>query len=80
MCYKSVCTYFQGVISDSHSSSSVENLSPISRKKRREGDTLRKLAQKVAQQKQLIMRGLDSRVPKPQLDAQIAVSTECYKN
>lgn len=65
----------QGVISDSHSSSSVENLSPISRKKRREGDTLRKLAQRVTQQKQLIMRGLDSHVPKAQLDAQIAVST-----
>lgn len=68
------------MISDSHSSSSVENLSPISRKKRREGDTLRKLAQKLTQQKQLIMRGLDSRVPKAQLDAQIAVSILHVKN
>ncbi|KAF7281404.1 hypothetical protein GWI33_004786 [Rhynchophorus ferrugineus] len=63
----------EGVISDSQSTSSVENHSPVNRKnKRREADSLRRLSQKISQQKQFIVRNLDSQVPKECLDNQIA--------
>lgn len=60
-------------MSDSQSSSSVENHSPVSRERRKDGGALRRLAQRVTQQKQLIMRALDSHCPKAQIDAQIHV-------
>lgn len=63
----------EGMISDSQSTtSSVENHSPINRKnRRRDAETLRKLAQTISQQKQFILRNLDNQVPKEHLDGQI---------
>jgi kinesin family protein 16B len=62
------------VISDSQSTSSIENHSPVIRKKRKDTEILRRLAQKLAQQKQVIIKSLDAGCAKSQLDAQIAVS------
>lgn len=60
--------------SDSQSSSSVENRSPVIRKRKKDKDVLRNLAQRVTLQKQLIIKSLDSQCSKIYLDAQIAVS------
>nr|XP_022909743.1 kinesin-like protein Klp98A isoform X1 [Onthophagus taurus]XP_022909744.1 kinesin-like protein Klp98A isoform X2 [Onthophagus taurus] len=70
------CKY---VGSDSQSSSSVENKSPVTRKRRRDSEALRGLAQRVAQQKHLIMKSLDSRCPKAQIDNQIATLQDLQK-
>ncbi|CAH1982263.1 unnamed protein product [Acanthoscelides obtectus] len=69
------------IVSDSQSTSSIENRSPVSKKnKRRDTDLLiRRLAQRITQQKQLIVRNLDNRIPKNQLDSQIAVLQELQR-
>lgn len=71
------------MISDSQSTtSSIENRSPVNRKKRRDLEGYRRLGQRIEQQKQAIIKGLDSGYPKAHLDAQIAVSVSnvvlCY--
>lgn len=73
--------WLQVVVSDSQSSSSIENHSPVSRKnKKRETEMLlRRLSQRITQQKQLILRNLDNQCPKAHIDAQIAVSSINYK-
>lgn len=60
--------------SDTQSSSSVEEKSPVIRKRRRDNEALRRLSQKIVQQKQLIMKNLDAHCSKSQLNGQIAVS------
>ncbi|KAK9707912.1 PX domain [Popillia japonica] len=67
------------VTSDSHSSSSVEDKSPIIRKRRRDSEALRKISQKIIQQKQLIMKNLDSHASKSQIDGQIAILQDLQK-
>lgn len=72
--YKARCNpEYSGVGSDTQSTSSIENHSPVIRKRRRDHEALRRLAHRVTQQKQLIIRSLDSHCPKSQLDAQIAI-------
>lgn len=66
--------YKKGMISDSQSTSSVENRSPVNRKKRKDLESYRRLGQRIEQQKQAIIKGLDSGCSKAHLDAQIAVS------
>ncbi|KAJ8979719.1 hypothetical protein NQ317_015543 [Molorchus minor] len=69
------------IISDSQSTSSIENHSPIIRKSKRK-DTemlIRKLAQRISQQKQQIVKNLDSQCPKSHLDNQIAVLQELQR-
>lgn len=63
-------------MSDSQSTSSIENHSPVTKKnKKREMELLlRRLAQRITQQKQLIVKNLDNQCPKVQLDSQITVS------
>nr|CAI5852223.1 unnamed protein product [Callosobruchus analis] len=69
------------IVSDSQSTSSIENRSPVSKKnKRRETDLLiRRLAQRITQQKQIIVRNLDNQIPKNHLDSQIAVLQELQR-
>lgn len=63
------------MVSDSQSSSSIENHVPVNKKNRkRETEVLRRLSQRITQQKQLIVRNLDNQLPKAHLDSQIAVS------
>lgn len=69
----------KGVVSDSQSSSSVENRSPLNRKKKRDNEHLRRLAQRISQQKRLIVRNLDNSCPKSYLDSQIAVLQELQR-
>ncbi|XP_057652749.1 kinesin-like protein KIF16B isoform X2 [Diorhabda carinulata] len=63
------------VVSDSQSTSSTENRSPTNKKnKRRETEMyLRRLSQRIAQQKLLIVKNLDGNCLKVHLDNQIAV-------
>lgn len=70
---------YKGGVSDSQSNSSIENRSPVIRKRRKNNDALRYLSQRVLQQKQLIIRSLDAHCPKQQLDAQIAVLHDLQK-
>ncbi|XP_065167719.1 kinesin-like protein Klp98A isoform X2 [Atheta coriaria] len=65
--------------SDSQSSSSVENRSPVIRKRKKDKDVLRNLAQRVTLQKQLIIKSLDSQCSKIYLDAQIAILQDLQK-
>lgn len=65
-------------MSDSQSTSSIENRSPMQRKKKRDNELLRKLNQRIAQQKQLIVQNLDN-CSKSQLDIQIAVLQEMQR-
>ncbi|KAL3287107.1 hypothetical protein HHI36_001588 [Cryptolaemus montrouzieri] len=65
--------------SDSRSTSSIENQRPITRKKKKETEALRKLAYRISQQKQLILRSLDSHCGKFQLDSQIAILQDLQK-
>ncbi|KAJ3648828.1 hypothetical protein Zmor_020600 [Zophobas morio] len=67
------------VISDSQSTSSVENHSPVIRKKRKDSEILRRLSQKVLQQKQIILRSLDAGCTKSHIDAQIAILQELQR-
>ncbi|XP_008195797.2 kinesin-like protein Klp98A isoform X1 [Tribolium castaneum] len=67
------------VISDSQSTSSIENHLPVIRKKRKDIEVLRRLSQKILQQKQSILRSLDSGYPKVQIDSQIAVLQELQR-
>ncbi|KAJ8925878.1 hypothetical protein NQ315_009730 [Exocentrus adspersus] len=69
------------VVSDSQSTSSVENHSPVIKKnKKRETELLlRRLAQKITQQKQLIVNNLDNQSSKVQIDSQIAVLQELQR-
>ncbi|KAI4467704.1 kinesin-related [Holotrichia oblita] len=67
------------VTSDSHSSSSVEDKSPVIRKRRRDSEALRRISQKIIQQKQLIMKNLDSHSSKSQIDGQIAILQDLQK-
>lgn len=65
----------QVVVSDSQSTSSIENHLPVTKRNRKkETELLRRLSQRIAQQKQLIVRNLDNQLPKAHLDSQIAVS------
>uniref|UniRef100_A0A6P7GBU2 Kinesin-like protein Klp98A n=1 Tax=Diabrotica virgifera virgifera TaxID=50390 RepID=A0A6P7GBU2_DIAVI len=69
------------VVSDSQSTSSIENRSPSNKKnKRRETEMcLRRLAQRITQQKLLIMRNLDGNCLKVHIDNQIAVLQELQR-
>ncbi|KAL1493564.1 hypothetical protein ABEB36_009268 [Hypothenemus hampei] len=70
----------EGVLSDSHSSSSIENRSPISKKnKRRDAETLQRLAHKITMHKNSIVRNLDNHVPKEYLNQQIAYMQELQR-
>ncbi|XP_050295479.1 kinesin-like protein Klp98A [Anthonomus grandis grandis] len=63
----------EGVISDSQSTSSIENRSPVTKKnRRRDAEALRRLSHRIAQVKNSIVRNLDGQVPKDHLDKQIA--------
>ncbi|CAH0550729.1 unnamed protein product [Brassicogethes aeneus] len=67
------------VVSDSQSTSSVENQSPIHLKKRPNQEILRRIAQRITQQKQLIVKNLDSNCPKAYLDSQIEILQELQR-
>ncbi|XP_066142639.1 kinesin-like protein Klp98A isoform X2 [Euwallacea fornicatus] len=70
----------EGMISDSQSTSSIENHSPISRKNRRkDAETLKRLSHKISQHKGTIMRNLDNQVPKGHLDKQIMYLQELQR-
>ncbi|XP_066262370.1 kinesin-like protein Klp98A isoform X2 [Euwallacea similis] len=70
----------EGMISDSQSTSSIENHSPISRKNRRkDAETLRRLSYKISQHKGTIMRNLDNQVQRGNLDKQIAYLQELQR-
>lgn len=65
----------EGIISDSQSTSSIENHSPVARKcRRKDMEALRRLSHKITQHKLAIVRNLDGNIPKHLLDKQIAVS------
>ncbi|CAG9820988.1 unnamed protein product [Phaedon cochleariae] len=67
------------VVSDSQSTSSLETNSPANKISNREEIILRRLAQRINQQKQSILRNLDSQCPKIYLDNQIAVLQELQR-
>ncbi|XP_049826777.1 kinesin-like protein Klp98A isoform X3 [Aethina tumida] len=64
--------------SDSQSSSSIENHSPLKTKTRTSNQEqhIRRIAQRISLQKQLIVRNLDSNCPKAYLDSQIEILQE----
>lgn len=64
---------------DSQSSSSLENYSPIHRKKRKDSEIIRKINFRISQQKQLIWKSLNSNYTKEHLDTQIAVLQDLQK-
>ncbi|CAG9861907.1 unnamed protein product [Phyllotreta striolata] len=66
------------LVSDSQSSSSIENRSPSSRKiRRRDAEIhLRRLSQRIAQQKQIVCRILDGHRLNADFDSQVAVLKE----
>ncbi|XP_074037348.1 kinesin-like protein 98A isoform X2 [Leptinotarsa decemlineata] len=68
-------------VSDSQSTSSVENRSPTTKKNKRKDpeQVLRRLSQRISQQKQLIFRNLDGHYPNDQLDSQIAALKELQR-
>lgn len=69
----------EGIISDSQSTSSIENHSPVARKcRRRDVEALRRLSYKITQHTLAIKRNLDGNIPKNHLDNQIAVSILCF--
>lgn len=67
---------FQIMTSDSQSTSSVENDSPVNRKRRKDTEVLRILTQKILHQKHMIMNSLDAGCTKSHLDSQISVSNK----
>lgn len=70
----------KGVASDSQSTtSSTENCHNVSRRRRKDHEQMRSLSQQIQQQKQLIMRCLDSDSPKSFLNDQIANLQELQK-
>lgn len=76
-----LCLLSIQVVSDSQSTSSIENHSPVTKKNRKRETELmlRRLSQRIAQQKQMIVRNLDNQLPKAHLDSQIAVRSTKFK-
>lgn len=70
---------YKGIVSDSHSSSSIENRSPVIRKRRKDCEVLRRLNQKISHQKHAILSSLDEQLPKSVVDSQIAALQELQK-
>ncbi|CAG9762124.1 unnamed protein product [Ceutorhynchus assimilis] len=71
----------EGFVSDSQSSSSIENHSPVSKKyRRRDAEALRRMLHRITQQKHAIVRNLDNHMPKENLDKQIANLQELQKH